>query len=93
MYANYNSFEIKMTKAQAEIASHQGSCDADVEYLLTLPTIKRQLKKISDDVLAAELREYGAWSDEELQDRAANEARIIWLAAGDIKENWNEVNQ
>lgn len=86
MYATFNRFEIQMTLAQAESASHPGPCDADVAQLLTLPAIKRQLKKIDDATLQAELKEYGAWDDEELQDRAANESRIIWLAAGNITD-------
>lgn len=86
MLASFNRFEIQMTLAQAESASHPGQCDEDVDQLLTLPAIKRQLKKISDEDLAAELEEYGAWDEDELQDRAANEQRIIWLAAGNITE-------
>lgn len=90
MYAQFNRFEISMTKEQAHDASHQGSCDNDVAELLTYPKIKRQLKKISDSDLADELREYGAWDDEQLMDRKENEARIIWIAAGNIKDDLYE---
>jgi len=86
MFAQFNRFEIEMTKAQAHTGSHQGSCDDDIAYLLTLPKIKRQLKNIPDEKLIDELRECGAWNDEELKDRKENEARIVWLAAGDIVE-------
>lgn len=87
MYAKFNRFEIKMTKDQAHTGSHPGPCDNDVEYLLTLPAIKKELKKISDVDLAAELKECGAWDNEQLKDRQENEARIIWLAAGQITED------
>ena len=87
MYATFERFEIKMTKDQAASASHSGRCDDDVAALLELPSIKRQLKKINDEDLAAELSEYGAWDDEEIQNRADNEARIVWLAAGNITED------
>ena len=86
MIAYFNGFEIEMTKKEAASASHPGPCDADVAYLLTLPKIKRQLKKIPDDVLAGVLKEYGAWDEEQLKDRGENESRIIWIAAGDIME-------
>jgi hypothetical protein len=86
MYASFNRFEIEMTKEQAHDASHSGSCDNDVAELLTNPKVKRQLKKIPDDLLAAELREFGAWDETELADRKENEARIIWIAAGNITE-------
>lgn len=90
MWATFNRFEIEMTKRQAESASHPGPCDNDVEILLQDRKIKRQLAKIPDKKLAEELKEYGAWSDEELENRKENEARIIWLAAGNIIEELYE---
>jgi inorganic pyrophosphatase/exopolyphosphatase len=78
--------ELQMTKDQAEMMSHQGQCDADVEYGMTIPKIKRQLNKIDPELLKKELKEYGAWEDDELQDHQVNLSRILWLAAGDIKE-------
>ncbi len=86
MFASFNRFEIKMTKKQAISASHPGPCDLDVKALLRIPAIKRQLAKISDADLIAELYDYGAWNDEELAVRADNEERIVWIAAGDIAE-------
>lgn len=86
MYAYFERFELKLTKDQALSGSHQGQCDDDVGELLKLPAIKRQLSKISDDTLSEELREYGAWDSEELADRSANEARIVWIACGHIRE-------
>lgn len=88
MFATFNRFEIEMTLAQARGASHPGPCDSDVAQLLKEPNIKRQLAKISDEDLIEELEEYGAWDAEELQDRGANESRIIWLAAGNITEDY-----
>ena len=87
MWASFNNFELNMTKREAAIASHPGHCDSDVAYLLTLPKIKRQLAKITDQQLITELSDYGAWDEQELANRADNEARIIWLAANDISED------
>ena len=86
MYASFNHFEIELTKKQAISASHPGPCDLDVKALLRIPAIKKQLAKISDSDLTAELYDYGAWDEVELANRADNEARIIWIAAGDIAE-------
>lgn len=86
MWATFNRFELQMTKTQAASASHAGQCDDDVRELLKLPDIKRQLKKIDDATLAEELKEYGAWDAEELRDRDANEMRIVWIAACNIRE-------
>lgn len=93
MYAIFNRFEIKMTLAQAKGASHQGRCDEDVAALLAEPSIKRQLAKIPAASITAELKEYGAWDDEELADVAANQARIVWIAAGNIVEEHNTTNK
>jgi len=78
----FNRFEISMTLEQAQGAAHSGDCDADVDALL--PAMRAQLAGIPDDDLAAELREYGAWDEDELHDRAFNETRIVWIAAGEI---------
>ncbi len=86
MVAYFNSFTIEMTRKQAESASHQGQCDKDVAELLKDKKIQHQLAKISNATLTDELREYGAWDDEELKNRSANNARIIWIAACNIVE-------
>lgn len=88
MYASFDSFEIQMTKAQALSASHPGPCDKDVQELLKLSSIKRQLKKISDKDLIDELRQYGCW--EEFGNRQENESRIVWIAACNISDDIKE---
>ena len=76
--------ELQLTHEHARAGYHTGQCDADVEFLLTVPYIAQQLAGIPRDVLADELREYGAWDARELADHGANLARILWLACGDI---------
>lgn len=88
MYASFNRFELQLTKAQAAQGSHQGQCDDDIKALLDVPSIKRQFNKIPAELLAAELQEYGAWDEIELQDHEANKARILWVACGDINTNF-----
>jgi hypothetical protein len=86
MDATFERFSLHMTVEQARGASHAGDCTADVEALLTLPRIARQLDRIGADAVRAELREYGAWDDTDLADDAENRARIVWIAAVDICE-------
>lgn len=90
MYATFNRFEIELTKEQALNASHPGPCDQDVKALLSLPKVRRQLDKIPADKIREELKEYGAWDSEELADDQANRTRIIWIAAGNIREELYE---
>lgn len=79
--------ELEITLVQAESCTHSGDCSVDVVALRKVPKIKRQLDKIDGDVLIGELRGYGAWDIEELQNHNANLERILWLACGDIVEN------
>jgi folate-binding Fe-S cluster repair protein YgfZ len=78
--------ELEMTLEQARSVSHQGQCDEDVRELSKVPEIRVQLDATERDVLAAELKEYGAWGAEELADHEQNLRRILWLAGGDIAE-------
>lgn len=82
--------ELQITKKQAATGYHSGACDLDVEELSRHPAIARQLRKIDPQTLIEELREYGAWDDEELSDHEQNLQRILWLACGDIFDMINE---
>lgn len=85
-YMSDHGIEIELTMDQAESASHQGKCDDDVLALSKVPAIAAQLEKIDPEKLKAELNESGAWDAEELQDHQQNLQRILWIAAGQIKE-------
>ena len=89
-YASFNHFELGMTREEAESCSHSGDCMADVVELMKKPHIKKQLDELDPDKLRKELKEYGAWDNEELKDNEANKKRILWLAAGNITEEDDE---
>ena len=78
--------ELTMTLEQAQSGSHQGQCDDDVLALSKVPEIAAQLEAIEPKLLAAELKEYGAWDADELADHEQNIIRLLWLACGDITE-------
>lgn len=86
MIARFNQFILKLTKAQAASASHQGACDADVRALSEVPAVRRQLRKLAPSMVMAELKGYGAWDEAELQNHEQNLQRVVWLAAGNITE-------
>ncbi len=77
---------LEMSKSQARTCSHSGSCDEDVRWLSQQPEIVSQLDGIDPTTLAAELQEYGAWDELELQDHDQNLQRLVWIAAGDIAD-------
>ena len=78
--------ELQITHQDAESASHTGQCDADVAALRRLPYIREQLNRLSPALVSECMREYGAWSTEELDDHDANLDRLLWCACCDISE-------
>jgi hypothetical protein len=90
MITYFERFEIKMTLNQAKSVSHQGACDDDVKELLKNKKYLSQFKKIRLSDIAAELREYGAWNEEELNNVVDNQQRITWIAGWQIVEDYKE---
>lgn len=85
-YAVFNRFEFEMPDEAVADCHHQGACDDDVEYWEK----KIDLSHIPASKIRAELKEYGAWDDDELADETVNRQRIIWIAAGNIQDEANE---
>jgi len=88
--AYFDRFVIDLTQEDAETGSHSGSCDDDIAWLRTQTRVQEELDRIPADDLRAELKEYGAWSEEELADHENNLDRILWLACGNILDNPGE---
>lgn len=87
VYAYFNhGFSIRLKRQDALDASGPGPADEAVAWLLDQPYIKQQLDQIGPRKIREELKEYGAWDDDELTDDDENRARIVWIAAGNIRE-------
>ncbi len=85
--AYFNRFTIQLSRFHALNASWPGrDAEGPVMQLIAMPYVRKQLDKIVDLRLRKELEEYGAWDAEELANRADNEKRVVWLAAGRIRE-------
>ena len=68
-------------KGFVDSCSHQGDCQSDVVSFMDrfeVPDI---------EYLKDFLREYGAWHGKELSNHSDNVMRLLWIAAGDIREN------
>jgi hypothetical protein len=85
--------ELQMTLEQAKAMSHSGQCDADVAAMRKAPGIAKQIAGIKPDVLREELREYGAWDEDHLADHNQNLDRLLWLAAGEIVDEYVSANK
>jgi len=81
-FADFERFTLEIPQEAIGDCSHQGACDEDVEHWQS--KIARP-DECTEEALAEELREYGAWEDAELQDDDANWLRIVWIAACNLK--------
>lgn len=79
--AYFNSFEITLTETCILDCSHSGACDDDVDYWYEKLNLN-----IDSEELRLELKNYGAWDALELSDHVQNIKRIIWIAAGNLRE-------
>lgn len=84
-------FELELEDARS--GSHQGRCDEDIADLRHVPYIAAILEAIDPEILRRELKEYGAWDDDDLADHDANLDRILWIACGDIAEQENSEDE
>ena len=90
---NYG-IELELNKDDAESGSHSGDCEEDIKELMNKPYIKAQLDKLDPEELKRELKEYGAWDENELTDHEDNLMRILWIACGDISDRqFSEVDE
>jgi len=68
-FASFNRFELELPDDCVSECSHSGNCDDDVTRWAN--KIERP-KNLTAAKLAAELKEYGAWSNKELKDDFSN---------------------
>jgi hypothetical protein len=73
--------------------SSQGSVDESVAHWAKELRKTIHCSDIRPDPIRAELKEYGAWDEEELTDDEANWRRLIWIAACNIKEEEHAAKQ
>jgi predicted metal-dependent peptidase len=86
MYAMFARFEIEMTLEQAYSVSEPGMDATDAVNALIS---QLDLSGLQPDEVRDELREYGAWDEEELADDEENLRRIVWIAGCNLREEDN----
>jgi hypothetical protein len=77
---------LDLTKRQILMVAHSGDCLDDV--LALLPELSEQTDYWPDEELRQQLSEYGAWSNNELNDHAANIRRMVWIVCCNLKEEY-----
>ena len=88
-YFNYIG-SIELPLDIIESCYHTGDCSKDIKECIELPEIKAELSEIDPMQLINELKEYGAYTDEELSNHNDNLERIFWIAAGNIHDGMYE---
>lgn len=78
----FNRFTLTIPDDAMRDCSGQGRVDEAVKFWVT----KVRWDGIDPDDIREELREYGAWDEEELEDDDENRERILWIAACNIRE-------
>lgn len=90
-WASFERFELRLPGQCVLDCSHQGDCAGDVAYWV--PRIRAQAEQDgfpngpTDEKIAQELRDCGAWDDDELADRDQNWHRLVWIAACNIQDD------
>lgn len=84
--ASFNLFEIEIPEYMIDGTPQSGNCDNAIAEWLEESFIQNQLISIGNEKISSELKEYGAWDDEELKDFEENKMRIMWIAIGNIWE-------
>lgn len=82
-----NYLELQISKfAVEQIAQSGDNLPAVEDWIGTIADYN-----ISNKQLTNELREFGAWDDNELENRADNLQRLMWTACHDISERGDDV--
>ena len=66
--------------------AQSGDNEAAVRDWLDLDPVRSEINALDPDDIRSELREYGAWDDDELADDELNKMRFLWLAAHSAAE-------
>ena len=81
-----NYVALSLRRTDVESCAQSGRNDEAVEEALRAPYVIAQFEALDPDAIRSEIREYGAWDDQELADDAQNQARLLWCAAWSIRE-------
>ena len=85
-YATFERFELNVPQHIVDSVPRSGAVDNEINFHVYNSEIIDALDDIGAEKIRDELREYGAWEDDELADEKENRARLLWIAVGNIQE-------
>jgi hypothetical protein len=77
---------LRVRTSDALDMSQPGPADDTVAYYVQQPYYTRQFAQMRPEDVRDELAEYGAWDAEDLADDEENLHRLLWCAAGTVRE-------
>lgn len=81
----YDKFSLRLTKKDAEQGFHSGSCDHDINMLMSIPRIKKQLDAIDNSILFEYVQSCGTGLDADASTDTI-QSYMLWIACGDYIE-------
>lgn len=82
--------ELTLTREQVESIPQQGDVESECRALVEEVEVAEQLDRIPPEKIRADLKGYGAWTDADLQDEGMCRVRLVWVAAGHIRDTMDE---
>ncbi|MDR2005323.1 MAG: hypothetical protein LBQ74_20055 [Prevotella sp.] len=87
MQVSFNYIDcLDIPEVLADWVDHPSDCEKDLVKMMQLEEIQTELSKIDLENFRQELKEYGAWTEEELSNHNDNLMRILWIACCNINE-------
>lgn len=87
---NYIECQIKISPKDIKLLTKPGDATENVKMVAKKLYMVKQLANIPKESLVKELKEYGAWDDEELSNHNENLLRWIWICASEELHNHNK---
>lgn len=81
-----NYLELEVPTFIVDLVPISGRADEAIDSIVSDTKVKPYLNNIDKEALRNELKEYGAWTNEELQDHQENIKRYLWIKILDYKE-------
>ena len=78
--------EFVIKEEDAAIIDHPGDALNDLRILRNNKEIEDQLQNFDPKIVKEELKEIGAWDNEELMDHNFNLTRLLWIICCDVNE-------
>lgn len=85
-----NYLELEVPEFIVDVVPISGRADEAIDSIVSDDTVKPYLSNIDEESLRIELKEYGAWTNEELQDHQENIKRYLWIKILDYREEQSE---